>query len=41
MVYGYLQESKQFDKYMADWAVAYSKQVEQDYEAFVKYLRGE
>lgn len=41
MIYGYLQESKQFDKCMADWAVAYSRQVEQDYEAFMKYLRGE
>ena len=41
MIYGYLQESRQFDKCMADWAVAYSKQVEQDYEAFTKYLRGE
>lgn len=41
MIYGYLQESKQFDKCMANWAVAYSKQVEQDYEAFTKYLRGE
>lgn len=41
MIYGYLQESKQFDKYMADWAVSYSKQVEKDYEEFQKYLRGE
>lgn len=41
MIYGYVEESKKFSKKMADWAQAYSKQVQQDYLAFQKYLRGE
>lgn len=41
VIYGYLQESKKFSKYMADWAVDYSKQVHKDYDSFQKYLRGE
>lgn len=41
LIYGYIQASDQFSKYMADWAVSYSKQVHEDYNSFQKYLRGE
>lgn len=41
LIYGYIHASDQFPKYMADWAVSYSKQVHEDYNSFQKYLRGE
>ena len=41
MIYGYIDESKKFDKKFADWASDYSKQVHNDYEAYRKYLEGE
>lgn len=41
MIYGYLENSKNFAENFANWTIAYSKQVHQDYLAFQKYLRGE
>lgn len=41
MIAGYLGASKKFAKNMKKWAVAYSKQVHEDYQAYDKYLQGE
>jgi len=39
MIYGYIAESKKFDKHFTDWATAYSKQVHKDYATFKHYLK--
>ncbi|GGV13820.1 hypothetical protein FC77_GL000549 [Lactobacillus acetotolerans DSM 20749 = JCM 3825] len=39
MIYGYIAESKKFDKHFTDWATAYSKQVHKDYATFKNYLK--
>lgn len=35
---GYLRKQKQLDEGLANWAVQYSKQVDQDYQRFLAYL---